>query len=69
MVRLVAEWEAVNDMGTMRSLKLVLIESGIGDGLPQISDVPPLVALKVCMYADTPSTMKKMVLLSQESIL
>jgi hypothetical protein len=27
------------------------------------------VALKVCMNADTPSTMKKMVLLSQESSL
>ena len=69
MVKVDAVCGTVNDTATTRSLKLVLMESVTGVGLPQKSVVPPLAAVKVYSCAVTPSTMKKMVLLTHESIL
>ena len=43
--------------------------SGIGEGFPQISEVPGLVLLKVRVADVVPSTITKKVLLGHESIL
>ena len=51
------------------SLKLVLMESGMGVGVPHVSERPEFVLLKVAVATEVPSTIMKIVLLGHESIL